>query len=142
MVTGLDFIARRGERTTIRSRTIAGTCDFRRFLLERGAAPPRRAMKQPEAITTDHIRGYLSSFKDAQPRHRPAPPVRDQGLPSLARNDGHAGECGCGDPARALRFSPRAQRRLPAISPKDDVRRLIEADSEDGGWPLCATARS
>jgi integrase/recombinase XerC len=35
-------------------------------------------------------------------------------------------------PARALR-SPRTQRRLPAILPEDDVRRLIEADSEDGG---------
>ena len=34
-------------------------------------------------------------------------------------------------PARALR-SPRTQRRLPAILPEDDVRRLIEADSEDG----------
>jgi integrase/recombinase XerC len=39
---------------------------------------------------------------------------------------------GAASPARPLR-SPRTQRRLPAVLPKDDVRRLIEADGENGG---------
>jgi integrase/recombinase XerC len=109
-------------------------CDFRRFLLERGAALASAGDEvEPEAITTDHIRGYLSEAmktlsRATVQRRLFAIKAFFRWREAMATPESAA----VASPARALR-SPRAQRRLPAILPEDDVRRLIEADSEDGG---------
>jgi integrase/recombinase XerC len=104
-------------------------CDFRRFLLERGAALDSSGEEvDPEAITTDYIRGYLSEAMKTLSRAT----VQRRLFAIKAFFRWRETMAGAASPARALR-SPRAQRRLPAILPEDDVRRLIEADSEDGG---------
>jgi integrase/recombinase XerC len=102
-------------------------CDFRRFLLERGAAlDSGGAEADPDAITTDHIRGYLS---EAMKTHSRAT-VQRRLFAIKAFFRWRETMAGAASPARALR-SPRTQRRLPAILPEDDVRRLIEADAEE-----------
>jgi integrase/recombinase XerC len=107
-------------------------CDFRRFLLERGAALASPGEEvDPEAITTDHIRGYLSEAMKTL--SRATVQRRLFAIKAFFRwRETMATRASRASPARALR-SPRTQRRLPAILPEDDVRRLMEADSEDGG---------
>jgi integrase/recombinase XerC len=132
-----SFAAALGKASRAADNTVSNyrrdLCDFRRFLLERGAALDADGEEADAgAITTDHIRGYLSEamktlsratvqrrlfaikafFRWRETMASPANPL------SLA------------NPARPLR-SPRAQRHLPAILPEDDVRRLIEAERED-----------
>lgn len=134
-----SFAAALGKASRAADNTVSNyrrdLCDFRRFLLEPGAALASAGEEvDPDEITTDHIRGYLSEamktlsratvqrrlfaikafFRWRETMATPASPVS------------------AASPARALR-SPRTQRRLPAILPEADVRRLIEADSEDGG---------
>jgi integrase/recombinase XerC len=101
--------------------------DFRRFLLERGAAlkPPGEEVDSA-AITTDHIRAYLS---DAMKRlQRSSVQRRLFAIKAFFRWRETLTEAP--SPARALR-SPRVQRRLPAILPEDDVRQLLDAGRED-----------
>jgi integrase/recombinase XerC len=104
--------------------------DFRRFLLDRGAALDARGDQvETGAITTDHIRGYLSEAmktlsRATVQRRLFAIKAFFRWRETIANPDSPA------SPARALR-SPRTQRRLPAILPEDDVRRLIEADGEE-----------
>ncbi len=107
-------------------------CDFRRFLLERGTAPASGGEEiDPDAITTDHIRSYLSEAM--RTLSRATVQRRLFAIKAFFRwRETMASPASPASPARALR-SPRTQRRLPAILPEDDVRRLIEADSEDGG---------
>ncbi|MGA8059719.1 MAG: tyrosine-type recombinase/integrase [Candidatus Binataceae bacterium] len=134
-----SFAAALGKASRAADNTVSNyrrdLCDFRRFLLEPGAALASAGEEvDPDEITTDHIRGYLSEamktlsratvqrrlfaikafFRWRETMATPASPVS------------------AASPARALR-SPRTQRRLPAILPENDVRRLIEADGEDGG---------
>jgi integrase/recombinase XerC len=133
-----SFAAALGKASRAADNTVSNyrrdLCDFRRFLLERGAALASAGDEvEPEAITTDHIRGYLSEAMKTLSRatvQRRLFAIKaffrwreTMATPASAAMAG---------PARALR-SPRAQRRLPAILPEDEVRRLIEADSEDGG---------
>ena len=102
-------------------------CDFRRFLLERGAAlDSGGAEVDPDAITTDHIRGYLSEAMKTLGRAT----VQRRLFAIKAFFRWRETMAGAASPARSLR-SPRTQRRLPAILPEDDVRRLIEADAEE-----------
>jgi integrase/recombinase XerC len=133
-----SFAAALGKASRAADNTVSNyrrdLCDFRRFLLERGAALASAGDEvEPEAITTDHIRGYLSEAmktlsRATVQRRLFAIKAFFRWREAMATPESAA----VANPARALR-SPRAQRRLPAILPEDDVRRLIEADSEDGG---------
>jgi integrase/recombinase XerC len=133
-----SFAAALGKASRAADNTVSNyrrdLCDFRRFLLERGAALASAGDEvEPEAITTDHIRGYLSEAmktlsRATVQRRLFAIKAFFRWREAMATPESAA----VANPARPLR-SPRAQRRLPAILPEDDVRRLIEADSEDGG---------
>jgi integrase/recombinase XerC len=101
--------------------------DFRRFLLERGAACDASGEEvDHQAITTDQIRGYLSAAMKTLSRAT----VQRRLFAIKAFFRWRETIAGAASPARALR-SPRTQRRLPAILPEDEVRRLIEADTEN-----------
>ena len=133
-----SFAAALGKASRAADNTVSNyrrdLCDFRRFLLERGAALASAGDEvEPEAITTDHIRGYLSEAMKTL--SRATVQRRLFAIKAFFRwreTMVTPASAAVASPARALR-SPRAQRRLPAILPEDDVRRLIEADSEDGG---------
>src|ERR1700677_2908217 len=100
-------------------------CDFRRFMLERKAALDLSGAEvEPQAITTDHIRGYLSEAMKTLSRAT----VQRRLFAIKAFFRWRETMAGAASPARALR-SPRTQRRLPAILAEGEVRRLLEADS-------------
>ncbi len=126
-----QFAAALGKASRAADNTVSNyrrdLCDFRRFLLEREAAPdPGGEEIDAGAITTDHVRGYLSEAMKTLSRAT----VQRRLFAIKAFFRWRETMAGAASPARALR-SPRTQRRLPAILPEDDVRRLIEADSED-----------
>jgi integrase/recombinase XerC len=131
-----SFAAALGKASRAADNTVSNyrrdLCDFRRFLLERGTAPDSGGEEiPPDAITTDHIRSYLSEAM--RTLSRATVQRRLFAIKAFFRwRETMASPASPASPARALR-SPRTQRRLPAILPEDDVRRLIEADSEDGG---------
>ena len=133
-----SFAAALGKTSRAADNTVSNyrrdLCDFRRFLLDRGAALASAGDEvEPEAITTDHIRGYLSEAMKTL--SRATVQRRLFAIKAFFRwreTMATPASTAVASPARALR-SPRAQRRLPAILPEDEVRRLIEADSEDGG---------
>ncbi|HEY2526193.1 MAG TPA: tyrosine recombinase XerC [Candidatus Binataceae bacterium] len=125
-----SFAAALGKASRAADNTVSNyrrdLCDFRRFLLEhRAALDSGGAEADPDAITTDHIRGYLSDAMKTLSRAT----VQRRLFAIKAFFRWRETMAGAASPARALR-SPRAQRRLPAILPEDDVRRLIEADAE------------
>lgn len=126
-----SFAAALGKASRAADNTVSNyrrdLCDFRRFLLERGAARDSSGEEVvPGAITADHVRGYLSEAMKTLSRAT----VQRRLFAIKAFFRWRETMNGAASPARALR-SPRTQRRLPAILPEDDVRRLIEADSED-----------
>jgi integrase/recombinase XerC len=129
-----SFAAALGKASRAADNTVTNyrrdLCDFRRFLLERGAAlDPSGDEVATEAITTDHIRGYLSEAMKTL--SRATVQRRLFAIKAFFRwRETIASSGSSPSPARALR-SPRTQRRLPAILPEDDVRRLIEADAEE-----------
>jgi integrase/recombinase XerC len=131
-----SFAAALGKASRAADNTVSNyrrdLCDFRRFLLERRTAPASGGEEiDPDAITTDHIRSYLSEAM--RTLSRATVQRRLFAIKAFFRwRETMASPASQASPARALR-SPRTQRRLPAILPEDDVRRLIEADSEDGG---------
>jgi integrase/recombinase XerC len=131
-----SFAAALGKASRAADNTVSNyrrdLCDFRRFLLERGTAPASGGEEiDLDAITTDHIRSYLSEAM--RTLSRSTVQRRLFAIKAFFRwRETMASPASPASPARALR-SPRTQRRLPAILPEDDVRRLIEADSEDGG---------
>lgn len=103
--------------------------DFRRFLLEREAALDSSGQEvEHQAITADHIRGYLSEAMKRLSRAT----VQRRLFAIKAFFRWRETMADAASPARALR-SLRIQRRLPAVLPKKDVQRLIEADSDCGG---------
>src|ERR1700730_4757080 len=127
------FAAALGKASSAADNTVSNyrrdLCDFRRFLLEREAAlDASGAEVDHQAIATDHIRGYLSEAMKTLSRAT----VQRRLFAIKAFFRWRETMAGAASPARPLR-SPRTQRRLPAILPKDDVRRLIEADGENGG---------
>jgi len=126
-----SFAAALGKASRAADNTVSNyrrdLCDFRRFLLERGAAlDSGGAEADPDAITTDHIRGYLSEAMRTLTRAT----VQRRLFAIKAFFRWRETMAGAASPARALR-SPRTQRRLPGILSEDDVRRLIEADAEE-----------
>jgi integrase/recombinase XerC len=126
-----QFAAALGKASRAANNTVSNyrrdLCDFRRFLLERGAAlDPTGEEVDPAAIMTDHIRGYLSQAMRTLSRAT----VQRRLFAIKAFFRWREAMAGAASPARPLR-SPRTQRRLPAILPEDEVRRLIEADGED-----------
>jgi len=126
-----SFAAALGKASRAADNTVSNyrrdLCDFRRFLLERGAAPDSSGEEVvPGAITADHIRGYLSEAMKTLSRAT----VQRRLFAIKAFFRWRETMATSASPARALR-SPRTQRRLPAILPEEDVRRLIEAESED-----------
>ncbi|MFZ1123502.1 MAG: tyrosine recombinase XerC [Candidatus Binataceae bacterium] len=133
-----SFAAALGKASRAADNTVSNyrrdLCDFRRFLLEPGAALASAGEEvDPDEITTDHIRGYLSEAmktlsRATVQRRLFAIKAFFRWRETMATP---ASRVSAASPARALR-SPRTQRRLPAILPEADVRRLIEADSEDG----------
>jgi len=133
-----SFAAALGKASRAADNTVSNyrrdLCDFRRFLLEHAAALASGGEEvDPAAITTDHIRSYLSEAM--RTLSRSTVQRRLFAIKAFFRwreTIDTASPASSASPARALR-SPRTQRRLPAILPEDDVRRLIEADSEDGG---------
>src|SRR6516225_6644960 len=126
-----SFAAALGKASRAADNTVANyrrdLCDFRRFLLERGAAlAPSGEEIEPAAITTDYIRDYLSEAMRTLTRAT----VQRRLFAIKAFFRWRETMAGAASPARALR-SPRTQRRLPGILSEDDVRRLIEADAEE-----------
>ena len=105
---------------------------FRQFLLDRAAALDAGGREVVcESIAADHIRGYLAhQMKSAR---RSTVQRRLSAIKAFFRyreiRDGAA------NPARELR-SPRAERRLPAVLPEDEVARLLEADGDTHGPAL------
>jgi integrase/recombinase XerC len=94
-------------------------------MLERKAALDLSGAEvEPQAITTDHIRGYLSEAMKTLSRAT----VQRRLFAIKAFFRWRETMAGAASPARALR-SPRTQRRLPAILAEGEVRRLLEADS-------------
>jgi integrase/recombinase XerC len=124
------FAAALGKASRAADNTVSNyrrdLCDFRLFLLARRAALDASGEEvDHQAITTDHIRGYLS--ESMKTLSRATVQRRLFAIKAFFRwRETMAGDA---SPARALR-SPRTQRRLPAILPEDDVRRLIEIDDE------------
>jgi integrase/recombinase XerC len=129
-----SFAAALGKASRAADNTVTNyrrdLCDFRRFLLERGAALDSHGDQvETGAITTDHVRGYLSEAMKTL--SRATVQRRLFAIKAFFRwRETMAKPGSPASPARALR-SPRTQRRLPAILPEDDVRRLIEADGEE-----------
>jgi integrase/recombinase XerC len=126
-----EFAAALGKASRAADNTVSNyrrdLCDFRRFLLEREAAlDPSGEEVDASAIVTDQVRGYLSEAMKTLSRAT----VQRRLFAIKAFFRWRETMAGAASPARALR-SQRAQRRLPAILPEDDVRRLIEADSAD-----------
>ena len=126
-----EFAAALGKASRAADNTVSNyrrdLCDFRRFLLER-EAPLDASGEEVDAgaIATDQVRGYLSEAMKTLSRAT----VQRRLFAIKAFFRWREAMAGTASPARALR-SPRTQRRLPAILPEDDVRRLIETDSED-----------
>jgi integrase/recombinase XerC len=127
------FAAALGKASRAADHTVSNyrrdLCDFRRFLLERSAALDLSGAEvEAAAITTDHVRSYLAEAMKTLSRAT----VQRRLFAIKAFFRWRETMAGTASPARALR-SPRTQRRLPAILPEDDVRRLIETDGADAG---------
>lgn len=101
--------------------------DFRRFLLERGAATaPGGKEIVPDDITDDNIRGYMADLMRAGKRRS----TIQRHLFAIKAFFRHREmTLGLSSLARAIR-SPRAERRLPSVLQEDDLRRLIELEEK------------
>ncbi len=98
--------------------------DFRRFLLERGAALGQNDQTvSVEKIDADHIRTYLAEMMKRS--RRSTVQRRLSAVKAFFR--WREAVRGIPSPAGALR-APKIERRLPAILQQDEVRRLIESD--------------
>jgi integrase/recombinase XerC len=101
---------------------------FRNFLLERSAArgEPRETIDAAE-IDADDIRSWLDHMMKNGAK-RATVQRRLAAVKAFFRY--REGTSGTASPARPLR-SPKLERKLPSIMEGDDIRRLIEFDSED-----------
>jgi len=99
---------------------------LRRFLLERRVALRCDGEEvDVAAISADHIRQYL--FELMKTAKRATVQRRLSAIKAFFRfREATAGQA---SPAQSIR-SPRSERRLPAVLDHDDVRRLIEFDSD------------
>jgi integrase/recombinase XerC len=122
-VSALSKASRAADNTVLNYRR--DLLDFRRFLIERGAALDTSGSAiAPATINSDHIRGYLG---DLMKRNRRPATVQRRLFAIKAFFRWRESTLGAASPARVIR-SPRSERRLPAILQQDEVRRLIESD--------------
>ncbi len=101
---------------------------FRSFLLDRSAARgvPRESI-DPNEIDADDIRAWLDHMMKSGAK-RATVQRRLAAVKAFFRH--REATTGTASPARPLR-SPKLERKLPSIMGGDDIRRLIEFDSED-----------
>lgn len=137
-----SFAAALGKAARAAANTVASyrrdLRDFRDFLLARGAALTDDGDEiAPAEITAEHIRSYLSDAMKGLSRAT----VQRRLFAIKAYFRWRESMDGVSNPARALR-SPRTQRRLPAILPRDDLRRLIEADEGEASTPATLRDRA
>ncbi len=98
---------------------------FRKFLLDRTRSPGLDGDIAADAITADHIRGYLADLMNTAKRA-----TVQRHLSAIKAFFRHReATLGASNPARAIR-SPKSERRLPAVLQENEVRRLIERAPE------------
>jgi integrase/recombinase XerC len=114
--------AARASRNTVASYR-RDLMDFRRFLLERGWALEGAEKVDPDAVTDDHVRGYLAEMLKRATRAT----VQRRLFAIKAFFRYREATSGIASPASAIR-SPRTDRRLPAVLGEEDVERLIETE--------------
>ncbi len=134
-----SFAAALGKAARAADNTVASyrrdLRDFRDFLLARRIALTADGDDvAPAEVTAEHIRSYLADAMKGLSRAT----VQRRLFAIKAYFGWREAMDGAANPARALR-APRAQRRLPAILSRDDLRRLIEAD--EGAAPRPAALR-
>jgi integrase/recombinase XerC len=99
---------------------------FRRFLLDRGAAPDGSGEEiSVGRIGADHIRAHLAELMKTARRST----VQRRLCAIKAFFRWREAGSDIPSPARAIR-SPKSERHLPAVLQQDELRRLIEADPE------------
>jgi site-specific recombinase XerD len=137
-----EFAAAFGKASRAADNTVASyrrdLQDFRRFLLERGAALSADGKEVDlGTLRPDHIRKYIA---DLMKRLRRSTVQRRLfAIKALLR--WRETFAGVPSVARALR-APRAQRRLPSILSEQEVRRLIEAGGDDDTRPAAIRDRA
>lgn len=111
--------------------------DFRSFLLERGWAVEGGDRVNPDAVTVDHVRGYLAEMLKRATRS-----TVQRRLFALKAFFGYReAAIGVASPARMIR-SPRTERRLPIVLGEDEVERLIDVEARPGSESKPATLRN
>jgi integrase/recombinase XerC len=101
---------------------------FRTFLIERAAAGGNPVEEvDTNDIDADDIRAWMDKMMKDGAR-RSSVQRRLAAVKAFFRH--REASSGAPNPARALR-SPKLERKLPSVMPADDVRRLLEFDSED-----------
>jgi integrase/recombinase XerC len=98
---------------------------FRNFLLDRTRLPGPDGDIAADAITADHIRGYLADLMNTA--KRATVQRRLSAIKAFFRH--REATLGTSNPARAIR-SPKSERRLPAVLQENEVRQLIERAPE------------
>ncbi len=121
--------AARASRNTVASYR-RDLMDFRRFLLERGWALAGAEKVNPDAVTDDHVRGYLAEMLKRAARAT----VQRRLFAIKAFFRYREATSGIASPASAIR-SLRTERRLPAVLGEEDVERLIEAERRSDEKP-------
>ncbi len=101
---------------------------FRTFLIERAAAGGNPVEEvDTNYIDADDIRAWMDKMMKDGAR-RSSVQRRLAAVKAFFRH--REASSGAPNPARTLR-SPKLERKLPSVMPADDVRRLLEFDSED-----------
>jgi integrase/recombinase XerC len=123
--------AGRASRNTVASYR-RDLMDFLRFLLERGWACDGAGKIVADAITDDHVRGYLAEMLKLATRAT----VQRRLFAIKAFFRYREATTGVASPAASIR-SPRTERRLPVVLGEADVERLIEVETRPGEerWP-------
>ena len=118
--------AGRASRNTVASyrRDLA---DFRRFLLDRGWAVEDGERVNPDAVTDEHVRGYLAEMLKRATRAT----VQRRLFAIKAFFRYREATTGVANPAQMIR-SPRIERRLPAVLGEAEVARLLDVEPEPG----------
>jgi integrase/recombinase XerC len=126
------FAAALGRAARASRNTVAGyrrdLMDFRRFLLERGWAVDDGGERvNPDAVTDDHVRGYLAEML----KHATRSTVQRRLFALKAFFRYRETAVGVASPARMIR-SPRTERRLPIVLGEEEVGRLIDVAAQPG----------
>ncbi len=125
------FAAALGRAGRASRHTVAGyrrdLMDFRRFLIERGWALEGAEQVRPDAVTDEHVRGYLAEMLKQATRST----VQRRLFAIKAFFRYREAMVGVANPARLIR-SPRTERRLPIVLGEAEVGRLIEVKGRPG----------